>query len=44
MNTIYDDIGVNYSVARCTDPNIAQQLYSELQGATRIVNIGARYR
>ena len=26
---------------RCTDPKIAQQLYAELQGATRIVNIGA---
>jgi SAM-dependent methyltransferase len=26
---------------RCTDPKIAEQLYKELQGATRIVNIGA---
>jgi SAM-dependent methyltransferase len=41
MNTIYDDIGINYSVTRCTDPKIAKQLYSELQGAARIVNIGA---
>jgi SAM-dependent methyltransferase len=41
MNAIYDDIGNNYSVTRCTDPKIAEQLYSELQGATRIVNIGA---
>ena len=41
MDTIYDDIGSNYSVTRCTDPKIAKQLYSELQGATRIVNIGA---
>ena len=41
MDAIYDDIGVNYSVTRCTDPKIAEQLYSKLQGATRIVNIGA---
>jgi SAM-dependent methyltransferase len=41
MDAIYDEIGINYSVTRCTDPDIAVQLYSELQGATRIVNIGA---
>lgn len=41
MDAIYDDIGNNYSVTRGTDPKIAEQLYSELQGATRIVNIGA---
>ena len=41
MEAIYDDIGVNYSVTRCTDPEIAEQLYSKLQGATRIINIGA---
>src|SRR5215510_7984723 len=41
MNAIYDDIGNNYSVTRCTDPKIAKQLYDELRGATRIVNIGA---
>ncbi len=41
MEPIYDNIGTNYSVTRCTDPKIAQQLYAELQGATRIVNIGA---
>ena len=41
MKTLYDDIGIEYSVGRCTDPEIAQQLYSELEGATRIVNIGA---
>lgn len=41
MDAIYDDIGVSYSVTRCTDPKIAQQLFRELQGATRIVNIGA---
>ena len=41
MDIIYDDIGTNYSVTRCTDPKIAKQLYSEFRGATRIVNIGA---
>jgi SAM-dependent methyltransferase len=41
MDAIYDDIGINYSVTRCTDPKIAKQLYSELQGTARIVNIGA---
>ncbi len=41
MDTIYDDIGIIYSVTLCTDPKIAKQLYSELQGAARIVNIGA---
>jgi SAM-dependent methyltransferase len=39
--TLYDAIGINYSVTRCTDPKIAKQLYAEFQGATRIVNIGA---
>ena len=41
MNAIYDDIGNNYSVTRRTDPKIAEQLYPELHGAIRIVNIGA---
>ena len=41
MDTLYDAIGINYSVTRCTDPHIANQLYAELCGATRIVNIGA---
>lgn len=41
MTPLYDKIGVNYSVKRCTDPEIARQLYGELLGATRIVNIGA---
>ena len=40
-NAIYDAIGINYSVTRATDPKIAEPLYAELQGATRIVNIGA---
>jgi SAM-dependent methyltransferase len=41
VEALYDDIGVNYSVTRCTDPIIAEQLNSKLQGATRIINIGA---
>lgn len=41
MDPIYDNIGIDYSVTRHTDPKIAKQLYAELQGATRIVNIGA---
>ena len=41
MKPIYDKIGVNYSMIRRTDPKIAQQLYAELKGATRIINIGA---
>ncbi|RIK30462.1 MAG: SAM-dependent methyltransferase [Anaerolineae bacterium] len=41
MDAIYNNIGKNYSVTRCTDPKIAKQLYAELEGATRIVNIGA---
>ena len=41
MNAIYDNIGNNYSVTRGTDPKIAKQLYEELRGATRILNIGA---
>lgn len=41
MDARYDDIGTHYSVTRCTDPKIAEQLYAELHGASRIVNIGA---
>ncbi len=41
MKAIYDEIGIDYSVMRRTDPKIAEQLHTELEGATRIVNIGA---
>ena len=41
MDAKYDKIGNNYSVMRVTDPRIAEQLYAELRGATRIVNIAA---
>ena len=41
MTALYDDIGKGYSATRCTDPKIAAQLHLELEGATRIVNIGA---
>ena len=41
MGAFYDDIGRGYSVTRCTDPEVAKQLFAELHGAARIVNIGA---
>ena len=41
MDPVYDNIGINYSVMRRTDPVIARQLYREIDGASRIVNIGA---
>ncbi len=41
MVALYDALGVNYSVTRCTEPRIARPLYAALAGATRIVNIGA---
>lgn len=41
MNIIYDEIGINYSITRSTDPNVAKQFYSDIKDATRIVNIGA---
>ncbi len=41
MKAMYDKIGTHYSVMRQTDPTIATQLYAELEGAIRIVNIGA---
>ncbi|MEM6429433.1 MAG: class I SAM-dependent methyltransferase [Deinococcota bacterium] len=41
MKAIYDNIGTSYATTRCTDPKIAAQLYTELEGASRIVNIGA---
>ena len=41
MKPIYDDIGTHYAATRCTDPDIAARIFAELDGATRIVNIGA---
>ena len=41
MEAIYDQIGLDYSVQRCTDSRIAKQLNESLKGATRIINIGA---
>ena len=44
MNTnqpLYNTIGQNYTGNRRTDPRIAEQIYAHLQGAKRIVNIGA---
>ncbi len=41
MPALYDQIGVYYSVTRCTEPRIAAPLHAALSDATRIVNIGA---
>lgn len=41
MNPIYDTIGHNYSENRKTDPEIERQIHSKLEGATKIINIGA---
>lgn len=41
MEPKYDNIGIGYSKRRMSDPEIARQLNSKLQGATRILNIGA---
>lgn len=41
MKPLYDTIGTTYSVSRCTDPEVAEQLYAALAGATRVLNIGA---
>ncbi|MCR9249115.1 MAG: methyltransferase domain-containing protein [bacterium] len=41
MKPIYDKIGINYSSQRQTDPRLAAQLHKELEGATKILNIGA---
>lgn len=38
---IYDQIGINYSTQRQTDPRLAAQLHKELEGASKILNIGA---
>jgi SAM-dependent methyltransferase len=41
MEAIYDQIGSGYTVTRCTDPKIQDQIKNELNGATNIINIGA---
>ena len=41
MKELYDDIGINYSSGRKTDPNIAAQIHPELKGSGSILNIGA---
>ncbi len=40
-NPIYDEIGKSYTITRQTDARIAAQIHGELEGATRILNIGA---
>jgi SAM-dependent methyltransferase len=37
----YDQIGIGYSQNRQTDPRIAEQLFAKVEGAERIINIGA---
>ena len=41
MAALYDRIGRNYTAQRCTDRRLYEQLRVHLEGATRIVNIGA---
>ncbi len=41
MKPIYDQIGANLSAIQRTDPRMAERLLSELQGARRVINIGA---
>lgn len=41
MNNLYDDIGINYSEKRQSDPRIAKQIHQKLKGSQRILNIGA---
>lgn len=41
MSAKYDTIGKTYSTQRQTDPRIAKQIFAQLQGAERILNIGA---
>jgi len=40
MNAKYDKTGINYATRRKNDPRIAIQLFSKLDGAQRIINIG----
>jgi len=37
----YDEIGIDYATQRKSDPRIAAQILQKLEGATRILNIGA---
>lgn len=37
----YDTIGIGYSTQRQPDPRLAKQIASKLEGASRILNIGA---
>ena len=41
MKPTYDQIGINYSKKRKSDPRIAAQILEHLKGANRILNIGA---
>ncbi len=41
VQTLYDTIGIRYSVYRRPDPRIAQAVHAELRQASTIVNLGA---
>ncbi len=41
MKAKYDKIGVNYAKKRKSDPKVAAQIFKRLEGAERIINIGA---
>ena len=41
MNSLYDNIGINYSQKRQSDPRIAKQIQEKLNAAHRVLNIGA---
>lgn len=41
MKAIYDEIGIDYALKRQTEPRIAKQIFAELEGADKVINIGA---
>ncbi len=41
MKVKYDEIGINYALKRKSDPRIASQILERLEGAQKVVNIGA---
>jgi SAM-dependent methyltransferase len=40
-STLYEQIGVDYTSARCTEPRIAEQIFSALGDAESVLNVGA---
>lgn len=41
MEALYDNVGKSYSVSRCEDPKIAEDIFQFLLGSDSILNIGA---